>query len=74
MAGGNMPKNLIEELEELRLLLEKAQTERYVWFCTQSESGKDCAYAMNAKQLFEDEYSEEIESKISYIKNTFYKE
>jgi len=69
-----MPKNLIEELEELRLLLDKAQTERYRWFAENSEHGKDCGYAMKAKELFEAFYAEGIQKQLSHIYDTFYKE
>lgn len=67
-----MPKNLIEQLEDLRLLLEKAQTERYSWFCLNSEYGKDCRYAMKAKELFEHFHADEIEKLIVQIHDTFY--
>ena len=69
-----MPKNLIEELEELRLLLDKAQTERYKYFADNSEYGKDCGYAMKAKELFEAFHSDEIQKQLSHICDTFYKE
>lgn len=69
-----MPRNLIEELEELRLLLDKAQTERYKWFAEQSEHGKDCAYAMKAKELFEAFHADEIQKQLLHIRNTFYEE
>lgn len=69
-----MPKNLIEELEELRLLLDKAQTERYKFFADQSEHGKNCGYALKAKELFEAFHADEIQKQLSYISDTFYKE
>lgn len=74
MPGGIMPKDLIEELEELRLLLNSAQTERYSWFANNSEHGKDCGYAMKAKDIFENFHSDEIQEKIQYIQRVFYKE
>ena len=67
-----MPKDLIEQLEDLRLLLEKAQTERYNFFCENSEYGKDCRYAMKAKDLFEQFHAEDIEKLIVQINDTFY--
>lgn len=69
-----MPKNLIEELEELRLLLDKSQTERYVWFSKNSEHKENCAYAMKAKELFEVLYADGIQKQLSHIYDTFYKE
>ena len=72
--GGNMPKDLIEELEELRLLLDKAQTERYCWFAENSEHGKNCGYAMKAREIFDNFHSDEIKGKLSHITKTFYKE
>lgn len=68
-----MPKELIEELEELRLMLEKAQTERYVWFLHNSEAKEKCGYAMKAKELFEHFHSEDIEKKITDICDSFYR-
>ena len=74
MPGGIMPKDLIEELEELRLLLNVAQTERYSWFAVNAENGKDCGYAMKAKEIFENFHSDEIQKKIQYIQRVFYQE
>lgn len=68
-----MPKDLIEQLEDLRLLLEKSQTERYSFFCQNSEHGRDCRYAMKAKELFENFHAEDIEKLIVQIHDTFYK-
>lgn len=69
-----MPKDLIEELEELRLMLNKAQTERYSYFAEHGQHGKDCAYAMKAKELFEAFSADEIKEKIEHIQRVFYKE
>lgn len=70
--GGHMPKNLIEELEELRLLLDGAQTERYKWFIDNGQYGRDCGYAIKAKELFESLYSDEIQKKIEDICKAYY--
>ena len=67
-----MPKDLIEELEELRLLLDGAQTERYSWFKSSSENKENCAYAIKAKELFETLYSDEIQKKIENICKVYY--
>ena len=69
-----MPKDLMEELEELRLMLNVAQTERYSYFAVNGTHGKDCAYAMKAKELFENFHSDEIQKKIQRIQEVFYEE
>lgn len=67
-----MPKDLIEKLEELRLLLDKSQTERYVWFKTSSENKENCAYAIKAKELFEAFHADDIQKTIEYICKAYY--
>lgn len=66
-------KDIIEELEDLRLILEKAQTERWVWFASNSENGKDCKYARVAAQIFFQEYDQKIKDKIKYLYDKYYK-
>lgn len=65
-------KDLIEELEELRLMLDKANTERYTWFKNNSENGADCKYARMAADIFERDHTEAIQKKLAYILSTFY--
>ena len=69
-----MPKHLIEELEELRLLLNVAQTERYSWFKSNSTHKENCSYTMKAKELFEAFSADDIQKKIQYIQRVFYQE
>lgn len=67
-----MPKDLVEELDELRLMLEKANTERWVWLKHNSEHGENCGYAMKAKEIFENFHAEEIQNKLESIVKIYY--
>lgn len=61
----------LEMMEELRTLLSQTEVERYNYFATHSQEGRECKYAQACLKLFQDKDQRQLlTNKLTSISQT----